>query len=102
MRHFYRSPLVVMTDPAEATNDSGWCQSSACMMPAIVTRTHSDLGGWLGPVWRRCHAYRVQAGVLGGDDALEQFGAPAADDHGVALGLQLNCELQADSAGGAE
>ncbi len=44
------STLVVSTDSAEARNPAGWCQSSARMMPAIVTRTLRS--GCRSSTWR--------------------------------------------------
>src|SRR5258708_8672670 len=53
-------------------------------------------GGGMGGV----KGNRVETGVLGGD-AVHKFGAAAADDHGVVVGLQCDREGQADAAGGA-
>ena len=42
----------------------------------------------------------VDAGVPGGD-LIKQVGSPAADDHGVAPGVQFDRQGEADAAGGA-
>jgi hypothetical protein len=42
----------------------------------------------------------ADAGVLRGD-LVEQVGAPAADDHRVAPGVQFQCQGEADAAGRA-
>jgi hypothetical protein len=48
----------------------------------------------------RVELHGAEAGVLGGDP-LEQLSAPAADDHGVAPGLQRDGEREPDTAGRA-
>ena len=103
------STLVVTTASAEARNAAG-------LVPVLDPHDaghgdqHVEVGmRWPAPPWRRDAMLAgvgrvdpdgVDAGVLGGDP-LEQFGAAAADDDGVAPGLQREREGEADAAGGA-
>ena len=102
------STLVVTTVSAEARNDSGCCQSSTCMMPAIATSTLRS--GCLASTSLAAVAMLAASAVsirtvsmpgCSARDLLQQVGAPAADDHGVAAVVQRDREGEADAAGGA-
>jgi hypothetical protein len=73
------------------------------MMPAVEVRVPGQhlLGGRVdaGRI-AAVDLHGVDAGVPGGD-LVKQVGSPAADDHGVAPGVQLHRQGEADAAGGA-